>query len=279
MSAFPPADASRPTQARLARIHLRVGLVSLARAELETMAGLGELDGPAVADLAEARWRTGDLTGAGEAARAHLDGGGDDPVAFVVAAEADAARGRLADARALAARVTARDDVSAADLDRLLGGRARAPIWPEMPALGPAPAAGAASETPGTSGVESASDVRPAPEPPAVAEAAAAPETGETADPAVAASRLGLELRQHTASPADVLARADTLLGALPEIEREGAAGAAIQLVRGDAFRQLGREEEARAAYRACWSALERLPSVPDAPRPTASTLPPEEVP
>src|SRR5574337_1616103 len=132
MTALLPNEPNRPTPARMARIHLRVGLVSLARAELETMAGRGELDGPALADLAEARWRTGDLPGAGEAARAHLDGGGDEPIAAVVAAEAEAARGRFADGRALAMRLHARSDLGPGGLERLLGGRARAPFWPSV---------------------------------------------------------------------------------------------------------------------------------------------------
>ena len=71
-----PHTASRTAEARLARLHLRTGMLSLARAELETMAADGTLDTPALADLAEARWRSGDLPGAGDAAVAHLDAGG-----------------------------------------------------------------------------------------------------------------------------------------------------------------------------------------------------------
>ncbi|MFN8631135.1 MAG: hypothetical protein U0838_12715 [Chloroflexota bacterium] len=41
---------------------------ALARAELEALAGRGRLDDAALLDLAEVRWRTGDLGGAGDAA-------------------------------------------------------------------------------------------------------------------------------------------------------------------------------------------------------------------
>ncbi|MBA2254033.1 MAG: hypothetical protein H0W07_02810, partial [Chloroflexi bacterium] len=78
-----PAVVARSLDGRLARLHLRGSSITLARAELETMAGLGTLDREALADLAEARWRSGDLVGGGEAARAHLDAGGTEPLAMV----------------------------------------------------------------------------------------------------------------------------------------------------------------------------------------------------
>src|SRR3972149_6478898 len=53
-----PADA-RSTDLRLAGVHLRLGQYAFARAELETLAVRGVLDREALADLAEARWRTG----------------------------------------------------------------------------------------------------------------------------------------------------------------------------------------------------------------------------
>ena len=73
----PVATAATPTSAAadlvLARLHLRLGSLGLARAELETMAGRNGLDDEGIRDLAEARWRTGDLPGAGEAAAAYLE--------------------------------------------------------------------------------------------------------------------------------------------------------------------------------------------------------------
>jgi len=75
----------------LARLHLRLGSLSLARAELETLAGKDMLDADGVVDLAEARWRTGDITGAGEAAALVIDDDDGPLLALVVAAEAAAA--------------------------------------------------------------------------------------------------------------------------------------------------------------------------------------------
>ena len=60
-----PAPAQREDapelQVRLARVHLRTGSLSLARVELEKLAGSGLLDVASMLDLAEVRWRTGDL--------------------------------------------------------------------------------------------------------------------------------------------------------------------------------------------------------------------------
>ena len=96
----------------LARLHLRLGSLGLARAELEEMAGSGTLDEEGLVDLAEVRWRTGDLTGAGEAATVALAAGSEAIVAFVIAAEATAAVGRPAEARRLASRALELADLS-----------------------------------------------------------------------------------------------------------------------------------------------------------------------
>ena len=60
-----PRPRPTPTSARaelvLARVHLRMGSMGLARAELETLAGRNGLDDEGIRDLAEVRWRTGDL--------------------------------------------------------------------------------------------------------------------------------------------------------------------------------------------------------------------------
>ena len=71
----PPGDTARSGGGSLARLHLRTGLLRLARAELEELAGDGRLAPDEVLDLAEARWRTGDLRGASDAAAAWLDAG------------------------------------------------------------------------------------------------------------------------------------------------------------------------------------------------------------
>jgi hypothetical protein len=116
----------RSVDGRLARLHLKGGLIALARAELETMAGQVSLDLEALADLAEARWRSGDLLGAGEAAQAHLARGGDELIALVVAVEALTAQGRTIDARRLAAQVLDRTE---GDLDPVFAGQPRAHLW------------------------------------------------------------------------------------------------------------------------------------------------------
>jgi hypothetical protein len=123
-----------PTDRRLAGIHLRLGLLGLARAELEALAGSGGLDNEALVFLAEARWRTGDLVGAGEAAQAYLTAGGDDVIALVIAAEATSAVGRPSEARRLAGLAINRADVP---LEHLFAGMRRSTIWPADPTAPP----------------------------------------------------------------------------------------------------------------------------------------------
>lgn len=115
---------------RLARMHLRLGMLSIARAELEDLerrAALGRRD---QAVLAEARWRTGEAGGAIAAAAAHLDAGGGDPVAIAIAVEAAAAEGRPAEARRLMDRL---DDLDASAIDALFGGMPQRAFWPSLP--------------------------------------------------------------------------------------------------------------------------------------------------
>ena len=115
---------------RMATIHLRLGQLTLARAELEDLLGRDALDTDGLAALAEARWRTGEVTGAASAAEAHLDGGGTDPVAICIAAEAAAAEGRPGDARMIMDRLPIAD---AASLDALFAGMPRRAFWPAGP--------------------------------------------------------------------------------------------------------------------------------------------------
>ena len=133
----PSTGADRHPDLVLARVHLLLGSLSLARTELETLAGRGDLDDEGIRDLAEARWRTGDLGGAGEAAAAWLEGHPDDILGLVISAEAQAALGRPAEARRLAGRALERADGS---LDPVFAGMPRSAIWPVEPggAFGPA---------------------------------------------------------------------------------------------------------------------------------------------
>jgi len=112
---------------RLARLHLRTGSVQLARAELEALAVLKALDVDAHLDLAESRWRAGDLVGAGDAVVEYLEGGGDEGLAYVIAAEASAAMGRVGDARRLARRAL---DRLTLPLERVFAGQPRSEVWP-----------------------------------------------------------------------------------------------------------------------------------------------------
>ena len=217
---------ARSTPLRLARIHLRLGSLSLARAELESLAGRGMLDEDALLDLAEVRWRTGDLAGAGEAANALLERGRNDPIALVIAAEAVAALGRPSEARRLATRAVEAADVP---LDALFAGMPMSAIWPGEPA-GPAPG-------PAPRATTVAGSSTPAP---AAAAEAFAGGRGALArgDRSAASLRLGVAMRLEPEYAQAVL----DAVGPRPE-------DPALALVAGDALRLLGREAEARAAF------------------------------
>jgi hypothetical protein len=123
-----PSPIDQPSlQIRLARIRLRTGSLFLARAELESLAAREQLDTAAHLDLAEARWRTGDLQGAGEAAAAYLADGGQEALGFVIAAEAFALANRLDDARQHAAYALERH---LSELDPVFAGMPRRAPWP-----------------------------------------------------------------------------------------------------------------------------------------------------
>ena len=275
MSASPDA-ATRAARGRLARLHLRTGLLRLARVELEELAGDGGLDTDGILDLAEARWRTGDLRGAAEAAGAWLDAGAD--AAGVAAARDDVEvdpAGDEADGRAralahalIADGLTVRgrhDDAAvhvAAALEALPAGSAglvgpdgsagsaataldalfagispRADAWPSF---GPGDAgpepAGAAATGVAVTHVFIPSLVPASPDP-----IAAADERLGAGDDAAAAVLLVLALRAAPSRAGEVLERADAALAARP--------GAVLLLARAEALRALGRHEAAGIAY------------------------------
>jgi len=124
------SDPTRLVDLRMARVHLRMGQLMLARAELEDLHRRDALNVVGLAVLAEARWRTGDGSGAADAALAHLDAAGSDDVAVCIAAEAMAAEGRPADARLMMDRLPASD---ATTLDALFAGMPRRAFWPAGP--------------------------------------------------------------------------------------------------------------------------------------------------
>lgn len=263
------ADApgvDRTTDRRLARLHLRTGARALARVELESLAGVGGLDDEALLDLAEVRWRTDDLTGAGEAAAAYLASGREAPLALVIVAEATAALGRPSEARRLASRAVELID---GPLDPVFAGMHRSDVWPvdllERVDLGGdigRAAAVAATPTAGSpAGVRSSRPV------PALAATGAAiqVDAGRQAtpvadseampDPAaeLAAARAALAAGDRAGAAirlAVVLRLAPALAPAVLDIAA-AEPGPGFDLVRGDALRLVGRESQARRSFAA----------------------------
>jgi hypothetical protein len=226
----------------VARLHLRLGSLQLARAELEEMAGKGILDDEGLIDLAEARWRTGDLAGAGEAANVALASGNEAIVALVIAAEATAAAGRPAEARRLASRALEMADLSVADV---FAGMPRASIWPIEPgaptvaeplfgAEASAVAATTAAAVTHAPGLWDDAELD-LPDP------AEALEAGRTAlaDGRTAAAALQLALVLRLAP-----ALAPAVLDAVADHD-----GPELALVKGDAYRLVGHERDARLAF------------------------------
>ena len=290
------AAAAEPGRPRdpdliLARLHLRLGSLSLARTELETLAGRGGLDDEAIRDLAEARWRTGDIAGAGEAASAWLVAHPDDILGLVIAAEAQAALGRPGEARRLAGRAMERADGS---LDPVFAGMQRSSIWPVDPAAGSGPvgllfddlhpgpiavgplvpaARGDGPHGPGAPAASSSGPLEPgvpavlAGGPSLWGDDAAGPlPDDEAIDPTVLfhGARVALDLGQTSeaatglilalrASPALAPAVLDLLSGRSEPI---------LSLVRGDAQRIVGREVEAMRDHAVAAGALGSVAAV-----------------
>ncbi len=236
-------------------MHLRLGSLSLARAELEALGNRDALDDDGLLDLAEARWRTGDLAAAGEAASAVVDRGRDDTVALVIAAEARAAEGRPGEARRLAQRALADLD---APLELVFAGMPRSSIWPGEDADGATPVSVAVTGA----GVAAS---------PAAAEAYAGGQAALAAGDATnAALRLGVAVRLE---PGFAQAVVDAV-GPRP-------ADPALALLAGDALRLLGRETEARAAFDVARGAspVAEVPEPESAPEAEPSAEPAAETP
>lgn len=308
------AAPGRQADLALARVHLRLGSLALARTELEMAAAAGELDGPGRVDLAEVRWRTGDLVGAGAAATEALGVLPDDPVALVVAAESAASLGRPNEARRLAMRAM---DRIGGPIDTIFAGMPRAAVWPadaaepppttatlfqQEPIAAPARRAGDSDSLVASTLRASAGDTAAASPPlrapvtpgfwdvDAGAESVAPelPDPTEELDAAAralaagaldeAALRFALTLRLAPALAPAVIEATDGILGTGGAVG-SGPAGPALSVVRGDAFRLVGLEIEARRAYAtAAWSGARdrRRRSAPEADTPAVSdTIPP----
>jgi hypothetical protein len=286
--------AGRGPDLALARLHLRLGSLALARAELETLAGRDGLDRDGLVDLAEARWRTGDIAGAGEAAAAALDDEDGPLLALVVAAEAAAARGRPTEARRLADRAM---EVAAGSIDLLFAGMPRAGVWPpdaaapppspttmfdpprrassvvhrhprpheEAAAATPAPDADGApvtapggdadaatiglwEATAGSHGPDVAPDLTADVETGGETEGAGDLPAGDTELDLGRAALEGGEADEAAVRLGLVLRVAPALAPAVLELI-EGRTERGLALVRGDAYRLVGREIEARRAF------------------------------
>jgi hypothetical protein len=251
----------RSAALRLARLHLRTGGFALARAELETLAGAGSLDDEALLDLAEIRWRTGDLPGAGEAAVAYLATGREALVALVIASEATASLARPTEARRLAARAI---ELADEPLDRLFAGMTRSTVWPAEVAERSAPLArpqheAAARSTDAAAPKAAGADWTygldaPDPHPVEVDDAASGPGASDPMpDPAaeLAAARSALMEGDRVGAAvrlAVVLRFAPALAPAVLDVVA-AEPGPAYDLVRGDALRLVGHETQARRSY------------------------------
>src|SRR5664280_2687182 len=251
----PAAPVDDPSlQARLARIHLRTGSLTLACAELETLAGRNQLDTAGRLDLAEARWRTGDLHGAGEAASAYLAANGEEVLGFVIAAEAAAMANRVAEARSYVEQAMQR---YLSDLEPVFAGMARKAMWSIFVA------------SPAAASVPQAAAVVPAPEPAAAIEPAVeqAPEVAsgrsylEGNDPLLAALHFGVALRLNKT-------RASVVIEAIGDRQ-----DMPLQMVRGEAVRLLGVASDAGAASQS--AVVETSAPVVEAGQPSAPLLEP----
>ena len=285
-----PAPADRPAELRVARLHLRTGSYALARAELEALAGAGRLDDEALLDLAEVRWRTDDLTGAGEAAAAYIASGRVAVIALVVAAEATSALGRPGEARRLAARVLELVDGS---IDPIFAGMPRSDVWPTTPAqrvpsvtvagsaIAGSPVAGGADRVP-SAGVAVAAAGATAATPAATSAGAAATAPAASGGAAILGAGVAVPMdagpgvREAGEPMPDPAAELVAARAALAAGDRSGAAirlsvvlrlapalapavldvaaaepGRDFDLVRGDALRLVGRESQARRAFAA----------------------------
>ena len=233
----PPAgdDDDRAADLRLARLHLRLGSTGLARAELEVAAAAQPLQGAALLDLAEVRWRTGDLAAAGLAAETWLAAGGAGLLGSVIAVEAAMADGRPSDARR---HLESLPQPTPEAIDAAFNGMPRSAVWPQEEGPGPATLGATFDDeafTPAGAGHGTGRPAESAMDPVATLDAARAIlEAGDVQGGAVGLSVV-LRLAPHLAPAVlDVL---------------DGVSGPMAELVRGDAYRLVGRETEAERSW------------------------------
>lgn len=274
---LPPDADDRAADLVLARLHLRLGSFGLARAELESLAGKNALDDEGIRDLAEARWRTGDLPGAAEAAAAYLDLVPDEVLGLVITAELQSHVGRPAEARRTASRALSRvrDE---GEIDAIFSGMPRSPVWPVEPGapiepvaplfddlVAPPPVPGAEGRTAGRRSRvpdDTAADARAvsAGTHPGLWEhhdetaAPVLPDPGELLVRARAA--LGAERPGQAAASLALALRAEPSLAPAVLDMIAGRTEPVLALVRGDAHRIVGHEPEALRDYVAAVAAI-----------------------
>jgi hypothetical protein len=274
-AAAPPETAAREAGLVMARLHLRLGSLSLARAELEALAGKDGLDDEGILDLAEVRWRTGDLAGAGEAATARLETNPDDVIALVIAAESQADLGRPSEARRLAGRALNRFD---GPIDSIFAGMPRSSIWP-LDASAPLEPAGelfddlprppAGSLFASVAQVDSTTETDVEPGSPSAGEASGqslweaheetiAPPLPDSAE-LLNRARAALDARRpgQAAAALALALRADSSLAPTVLDLIAGRQEPVLALVRGDANRIVGHEAEALRDYATAVAAID----------------------
>ena len=275
-----PAD-DPSLQMRIARIQLRTGSLTSARAQLESLSGRNVLDTAGALDLAEARWRTGELHGAGEAAVAYLDAGGGEALGFVIAAEAAALAGRNAEARRYVEEAQLRILTS---LDSIFAGTPRKAMFaangwkakaePNKTLATVSPVTVAPTVEPVVQAVaEPTTESLPieSPTEPAVTDAAATEASAPDAATRLAVESNIADAETEVKAGIALLETGDALLAALhfgiavrmtPESAQTVLAAIgdrrdlALELVRGDALRMQGHESDAGQAYRSVASAF-----------------------
>ncbi len=268
------AAERRVTDLTLARLHLRIGSLAMARSEFEGLAGRGPLDDAAMVDLAEVRWRTGDTVAAGEAATTVLEHGVESPTALIIVAEAAVAIGRPGEARRLATRAMS---AAGGTLDALFAGMPRSAVWPPDPA-DPAPLAKTLFGEDRAEPVGAPAESRSADQRATDLPVAAAAVIHDPTAPGLWDAHASEEVRLAPLQPSELLDAGIVAMGS-GDIERAAAllglalrtgphlapaildgtidvTQPALLLVRGDAFRSVGSDAEATVAYAAAAQAL-----------------------
>ena len=218
-----------------------MGSLALARAELESLAGRGMLDEPALLDLAEVRWRTGDLAGAGEAANALL--ARDRRTTPWRSSSRPSPCPRSAGRARRAGSPRAPSRASTARSSRCSPASRGASIWPADPVADPGPPPG-----------EPASRWREPRSSPALRYPGSRPTTRlDRRGRGVRGRARGARRRRHGPGRAPpgrrAPARARLRAGRARGDRRTRRSTRALALVAGDALRLLGRESEALAAF------------------------------